>query len=224
MHRPILLVSAARYNPVQMLIGMSAWYPVKTVVLFAAVLVVALVQRRRHHPFSAFGSANQVTTVRALLASAGAGFIGEATHPAFASAIVGGAIVATVLDGVDGRLARRANMTSVFGARFDMEVDALLILVLSLLAWQYDKAGAWVMASGLLRYAFGAAGWIWPWIRQPLPSTRRAKTVCAVQIGALLATLAPVVHRPFSDTAAALGLAMLVYSFAADVRRLWLQR
>ena len=39
-------------------------------------------------------------------------------------------------------------MASAFGARFDMETDALLLLVLAALAWQFDKAGAWVLASG----------------------------------------------------------------------------
>ena len=29
-----------------------------------------------------------------------------------------------------------------------MEIDALLILVLAMLAWQYEKAGAWVIAVG----------------------------------------------------------------------------
>ena len=51
-------------------------------------------------------------------------------------------------------------MTSAFGARFDMEVDALLIQVLAVLAWQWDKAGPWVLMSGLLRYVFVAAGWV----------------------------------------------------------------
>ena len=64
----------------------------------------------------------------------------------------------TLLDGVDGWLARRHRIASAFGARFDMEIDALLILALSVLAWRHEKAGAWVVASGLLRYAFVAAG------------------------------------------------------------------
>ena len=42
----------------------------------------------------------------------------------------------TALDGVDGWLARRSGIASAFGARFDMEIDALLILVLAVLAWR----------------------------------------------------------------------------------------
>ena len=41
------------------------------------------------------------------------------------------AIAVTVLDGADGWLARRSGVSSAFGARFDGEVDAFLILALS---------------------------------------------------------------------------------------------
>ena len=44
------------------------------------------------------------------------------------------------LDGVDGWLARRRGMSSAFGARFDMEIDALLVQVLAILVWRYGKA------------------------------------------------------------------------------------
>ena len=39
--------------------------------------------------------------------------------------------MALLLDAVDGGVARRTGTVSGFGARFDMEVDAFLILVLS---------------------------------------------------------------------------------------------
>ena len=63
--------------------------------------------------------------------------------------------VALALDGLDGWVARRNNTVSVLGARFDMEVDAFLILVLSVLVVPHARAvGA---AIGLMRYAFVAA-------------------------------------------------------------------
>ena len=92
------------------------------------------------------------------------------------------ACAATALDGVDGWLARRSGMSSAFGARFDMEVDALLILALSVLAWHHGKAGAWVLLSGLLRYVFLAAGWTWPRMQRPLPASRRRQAVCVIQV------------------------------------------
>jgi len=113
-------------------------------------------------------------------------------------------------------------MVSAFGARFDMETDAALLLVLGALAWQLDRAGAWVLASGLMRYAFVAAGVGLAWLRRPLPPSFRRKLVCAVQTGVLVAVLAPVLAPPVTSVLAALALAALCYSFAADV--IWLRR
>jgi phosphatidylglycerophosphate synthase len=125
-----------------------------------------------------------------------------------------------VLDGLDGWLARRTGMASEFGARFDMETDAALILVLSILVWQHGKAGAWVLLSGLMRYAFVAAGWLLPWLARPLQSTRRGKTVAVGQLVGLSVALAPMVPAPLSDVAAALTLTALAWSFAIDIARL----
>ena len=141
---------------------------------------------------------------------------GVAWAAAFAAAVV------VSLDGVDGSLARRTGMSSPFGARFDMEVDALLILLLALIAWQLDKAGGWIVLAGALRYVFVAAGYLWPWFLAPLPPSRRRKTACVVQIATLILCLVPWVRNPSSDVVAALGLAFLCYSFWVDIA--WLMQ
>ncbi len=105
------------------------------------------------------------------------------------------ASVAAALDGVDGWIARRTRTASAFGARFDMETDALLILVLSALVWRSGKAGAWVLASGLMRYAFVAAATIWPWMQEPLEPSRRRQAVCVVQVVASSRRPAAVARR-----------------------------
>jgi phosphatidylglycerophosphate synthase len=115
-------------------------------------------------------------------------------------------------------------MASAFGARFDMEVDALLIQVLAILVWLYGKAGPWVIASGLLRYAFVAAGAVWPWMRRPLASTIRGKAICVVQIAGLLLALLPWIGSPMSDAIAGASLAALAYSFLVDTIGLWQSR
>ena len=161
--------------------------------------------------------------VRAFLVAIAAGFVGEPSLPSAGWIVVGAAVVATVLDGVDGWLARRTGMVSAFGARFDMEIDALLIQVLAILAWQYGKAGPWVLISGLLRYQFVAAGWVLPWLREPLfPSVRR-KTICVVQIVGLILTILPPIVPPASEWLAAASLAALAYSFLVDTFWLWRQ-
>lgn len=170
----------------------------------------------------AFGPANQVTLFRGGLTSLAAGLvIADTSAPVlwFAIAAAGAALA---LDGVDGSLARRSRSTSAFGARFDMETDALTTLVLAVLVWRFDKAGAWVMLSGLMRYGFIAAGYVWPWLRAPLPPSRRRQTVCVVQIGALLWCLAPFVEAGLSARIAAAALGVLAVSFAVDAA--WLAR
>ena len=123
---------------------------------------------------------------------------------------------------MDGWLARRTRLHSPFGARFDMEIDALLTLALSLLVWRFDKAGVWVLACGLMRYAFVAARSVWPWLGRPLSSTRRGKTVAVLQFVGLGLALLPVIGRSASRVIAASTLAALAWSFAVDVGRLWL--
>jgi len=199
----------------------SAAFIIKASVVLAAIVLLACRSAHAHHPFPRFGPANQVTMVRAFLVAIVAGFIGEPSLPTAGWIVAGAAVVATVLDGVDGWLARRTGMASAFGARFDMETDALLIQVLAILAWQYGKAGPWVLISGLLRYLFVAAGWVLPWMREPLfPSVRR-KAICVVQTAGLILTILPPIVPPASEWLAAVSLAALVYSFLVDTLWLW---
>jgi phosphatidylglycerophosphate synthase len=166
---------------------------------------------------SPFGAANLITAGRALLVVgvAGAGF--ASVTPRTAGVVVAVGTVAALLDLADGWVARRTGTASAFGARFDMEVDALLVLVLSALVWRYGVAGPWVLASGLMRYAFVALARPWPWLARPLPPSRRRQTACVVQIVALLVALAPVTPPAIAWAVALSGLAVLTWSFAVDV-------
>ena len=95
----------------------------------------------------------------------------------WAGAAAGGASSAG--DAADGALARRQGLASAFGARFDMETDAAFTLVLSALVWQAGQAGAWVLASGLMRYAFVGAAIALPWLAGPLPPPEPSTTLPA---------------------------------------------
>jgi len=199
----------------------SVWYPIKAVAVFAIVVAVARKFRHTDHPFARLGPANRITMLRAALVSVAAGLIGEPALSGNAAVAVTAATMAALLDGVDGWLARRTKMASAFGARFDMEVDALLIIVLAVLAWQYEKAGAWVLVSGLLRYAFIAAGWVWSWMQEPLPPSRRRQAICVVQVVGLIVTVAPFVSASLSTMTAAAALIVLAWSFLIDTLWLW---
>lgn len=201
-------------------LALGAAYPVKVLAGFAFIGAIVIVQARRRLAAAVFGAANQITLGRAALTALLIGLFGEPAATGLAWTVLAVAIAVLILDGVDGAVARRRGQESRFGARFDMEVDALLILVLAVLALQFGKAGTWILAAGLLRYAFVAAGAVVPWLAAPLPPRRRRQVVCVVQIVSLIVCLAPFIPTPWSAIAAALGIAALIWSFAVDV--LWL--
>ncbi len=203
-------------------LALGGGYVPLAVTTFIAMMLVALAGVGAHHPFDRLGLANLITGSRAVITALIAGAITQAPTRAFTWTLVAIAILAAVLDGFDGWAARRHRTSSAFGARFDMEVDAVLILVLAALAWRFDKAGPWVLASGLMRYGFVAATWAWPWLGAPLPPSRRRQTICVVQIGVLIGTIAPIIRPPLSVLVAVGALAMLAWSFAVDVR--WLRK
>jgi phosphatidylglycerophosphate synthase len=149
-----------------------------------------------------------------------AGLLSQPATPATAWVVVVVALVASLLDGVDGWVARRTGTVTAFGTRFDMETDAALILVLAIFVWRYGKAGPWVLLSGLLRYMFVAAGWVWPWMSAPLGSSLRGKIICVVQIVALIVAIAPAIAPATSSLVAAVALLALCYSFLVDTLRL----
>ncbi len=178
------------------------------------------------YPHERLGIANLVTLARtgivaglfSLLLTPGL----LAEDQSLAWAVLGVAVLSLCLDGVDGFFARRQGLTSSFGARFDMEVDSVFALLLALLSWQSGKAGAWVLLLGGMRYLFAAAAIAWPWLMAPLPERFSRKAICVIQIGILIALLAPIISGPLSWTIAAIGTLLLVYSFGRDIA--WLAR
>lgn len=168
--------------------------------------------------------ADWVTLARALLVCGVAGLVaGSFTEPVTQTAIrtlVTVSAVALVLDWVDGRVARRTGTASPLGARFDAEVDAFLILLLSV-AVSRDYGG-WVLAIGAARYAFLAAGWALPWLAAPLPPRYWRKVVAAVQGIVLTVVASGLLPRPAGMLAAGVALALLAESFGRDV--VWLYR
>lgn len=189
--------------------------------LYAAVCVTVVATLDAHHPFGRFGPANVITLARAILACVVAAMVvAPAPTDAWWFTVFLIVAVALALDGIDGWIARYTGLASPFGARFDMEVDALLILILSASAWIHGKVGAWVLLLGLMRYVFVAAGLVLPTLRRPLPPSVRRQAVCVLQIGALGLLLLPALTPPVSGVVALLALGLLVWSFAVDV--VWL--
>lgn len=171
-----------------------------------------------------FGAANRITLLRVAMISLVAATFGEDASAGLAWAIVGVTTTALFLDGLDGRVARRTNSMSAFGARFDMETDAALIMILTVLCWHFGKAGIWILTAGAMRYAFVLASYVFRWMRAPLPYSRRRQTVCIWQSGLLLGVISPVFPSPASDLLAFGTLLLLGTSFAIDIYWLWAHR
>jgi len=207
-----LLVQGAEWRALQVATALAGY----------AVLAVAVVLAAAWHLKGMdFGLANQVTLLRTGLACLVAGALLAGSDDAYVSwSVAGVAGLALSLDAVDGWLARRLGLASPFGARFDLEIDALMILILALLTWQSGRAGIWVLAIGGMRYAFVALALIWPPARRPLPPRWRRKAVCALIGVMLLIAILPPTPLWLAGAGAALALVSQLASFAVDL--VWL--
>ncbi len=176
------------------------------------VVAVGLVRSGSRDP----GPADFVTLTRAVITCVLAALTADALlYHLLTPWFVPMTVAALVLDAADGWVARRTGTSSAFGNRFDGEVDAFLILVLSL--YVAPRFGAWVLAAGLLRYAFAVAGWVLPWMRARLTYRYWRKVVTAIQ-GIVLTSAAVDVLPPWLTTGGlVLGLALLTESFGRDI-------
>ena len=204
-----VLAHQAHWAGAHVIAGLAAYAAVSAII----VMTVGVEPER-----AGFGLANQVTLLRAGLVC----LIGGALLAGGSLSLLGWSLAALVaaalsLDAVDGWLARRYGLASAFGARFDLEIDALLILILGVLVWQTGRVGPWVLAIGLLRYGFVLAGWLLPWLRRPLPPSRRRQAVCVQQGLTLLLCLLPPVGTNLASVCGGVAVLALLASFTADI-------
>ncbi len=122
-------------------------------------------------------------------------------------------LVAWLLDGVDGPVARRTGTASADGAELDMQSDARLLLVLSIvaapLAW-------WALGIGLMRYAYVAAMRWRPRLRGALAFSQFRRVVAALQGAALVLAVAPPTPLWLARAAISVALVLLAVSFGRD--------
>ena len=199
-------------------LSLAGWLAGVTYIVVSSLLLSVGLARRG---MTRVGVANAATATRSLLV----GLVTSLVVTSFTQAIpvpllIGLAVVALLLDGVDGWLARRFGSESALGARFDMEVDAYLMLVLSV----FDARGLgwWIVAIGLMRYAFVAAGWVLPWLRGQLPPRYWRKVVTAVAGIALTLAATGWVSPLIGQITLGVALLLLIESFGRDV--IWLFR
>jgi phosphatidylglycerophosphate synthase len=169
------------------------------------------------------GPADLVTLSRGILACGVAALtVDSLLGRDLTQAVVTLAVPALVSDAVDGWVARHSGAVTAFGGRFDGEVDAFLILVLSV--YVAPSVGWWVLAAGVARYAFGAAAWAVPWMRGQLDYRYWRKVVTATVSIVLTVAAAELVPRWATVGAVVVALTLLTESFGRDVWRLWRSR
>lgn len=191
------------------------WMAALAYLVVSNALLLGALRRART---SRLGWANAVTATRSTLVAIITGLVAASfVAPIPVALLVGLVVPALVLDAVDGWVARRTGTMSELGARFDMEVDAFLLLVLS--AYVAPILGLWVLAIGLMRYVFVAAGWVLPWLRLRLPYRYWRKVVTAAQ-GITLALAASGLVPELAGVVVGLALVLLLESFGRDV--VWL--
>ena len=183
----------------------------------------ALSRGLSHYRADRLRPADWVTLLRATLAVGVAALIADSFGtPVPVALLVTLAAIALALDAVDGWVARRTQTAATLGAVFDAEVDAFLILILSV--YVARSAGAWVLAIGAARYLFLVAGWPLPWLRAQLPARFWRKTVAAAQGVFLIIAASQLLPRTATEAVLALALALLAESFGRDVWWLWRHR
>src|SRR6266487_2872608 len=185
----------------------------------AATALLAAARTRSDQP--SVHPADWVTLTRALLIAGVAGLVADSfSRPVSITALVTLSTVALVLDAADGQVARRTGTATPLGARIDGEVDAFLILLLSITVSR--DYGGWVLAMGAARYALLLAGWLIPWLAAPLPPRYWRKVVAAVQGIVLTVAASGLPGRLAGMIAVAAALLLLAESFGRDV--IWLYR
>lgn len=128
------------------------------------------------------------------------------------------ALLILIADGFDGWVARRHKLSSEFGEYFDKETDALFLLILCALAFFQQKAGAWIILPGLLRYLFVIAlALLKPDFEKEYRS-RIARVIYVVMISAMLGVF--ILPAWLYNPMLAIGTTGLFLSFAHYFR--WL--
>jgi phosphatidylglycerophosphate synthase len=185
----------------------------------AAAALIATARMRSDQP--SVHPADWVTLTRAVLVAGVAGLVADSfSRPVSVSALVTLSIVALVLDAVDGQVARRTGTATPLGARLDGEVDAFLILLLSITVSR--DYGWWVLAIGTARYALLLAGWLIPWLAATLPTRHWRKVVAAVEGIVLTVAASGLLDHLVGMIAVGVALLLLAESFGRDVK--WLYR
>ena len=127
--------------------------------------------------------------------------------------------MAAIGDALDGLLARRTKHVTTLGVRLDLEVDALSVLIGSLLAVLYERLHIWYLAIGFARYLFVLGLW-WRTSRgetvNSLPSSQYRRIIAGFQMGFITVALCPLVAPVVVKLASVVFAIPTLCGFARD--------
>lgn len=165
-----------------------AYPPLLAFVAAVCFFILVAQSRGAWTPEGRFGLPNTITTVRLCLTM---GLLFGYQHQTGAVLAVV-ALSNVVLDAVDGWLARHTGQSSEFGAHYDIEADALLVLTLTVLLFSRGVAGSWVIIAGLWRYLYVLAPVCLPTQVGQAPRSRHGRVVYVLMMVCfMLALLVP---------------------------------
>lgn len=178
-------------------------------------------RRDVHSPrLEAFGPGNVVTLVRGLaLAMAGGFLFAPAPEEVLRWTPPILYTTAIVADLFDGALARRANFSTLLGARLDIELDGLGVLLAVLLAVHLGQLPPWFIPVGLARPLFSFGLWVRTrreLVTRDLPPSRHRKLFAGIQMGFLSAALWPVLSKETLTLVGACVLLPTLVGFTRD--------
>jgi phosphatidylglycerophosphate synthase len=188
-----------------------------------ALVTVGLAASRR----VVLGPADRVTLTRAVLTCGVATLVADAARndtgvESSTTLLVVLAAAALLLDAVDGPIARRTGTASPFGARFDMECDAFLILVLAVHVSR--TLGWWVLVIGAARYLLILAQRVMPWLAGVVPARRWRKAVAAYTGVGLTSAASRSLPPALAVLVVGVALFAIALSFGTQARELWPDR
>ena len=168
-----------------------------------------------------FGPGNRLTLARGLAIGLLAGFL-AVPRPGDGLAGWLPAILytlASIADGLDGYVARRAGHATQLGAVLDMDFDALGVLVVCVLGVQWGQLAPVYLLLGVARYLFVWGGRWREWRGHPLhpiPESSYRRMVAGFQMGFLTVVLWPIVPPAGSYLAGLVFIIPTLLVFARD--------
>ena len=126
-----------------------------------------------------------------------------------------GFLIAIMMDGVDGYLARKFGQTSRSGECLDMETDAFLVLLISWIHYDTGKFSWWILIPGGFRYYYGLTFFWLKHNKQEFPPKKVRATIAVIFFLALLVPF--ILSIEIGSIIILIASLLLILSFTASI-------